>query len=114
MVHGNSPLSKNIIDKINTMLHPSDNFTADQIRFLQNEADEWIGKANRLIIEAANEGKSEVYIPIYENGSNRHNGYYNAPDALQAHFRQRGFNVTPNGQSSILVDWKTGTGEATI
>lgn len=86
------------------MLQPFENFTANEIRFLQNEATEWIQKANMLIIEAANEGKSEVYIPIYEKG--QPTGYYNAPQALQAHFKQRGFVVQPNGQSSVILSWE--------
>lgn len=83
-----------------------DHFRANEVRFLQNEATEWIQKANTLIIEAANEGKTEVQIPIYENGSKEHNGYYNAPLALQAHFKGRGFIVQPNGQSSIIISWE--------
>lgn len=88
------------------MLQPYENFTAEEIRFLQNEATEWIEKANKLIFEAANEGKDEVYIPFYDNGSNIHNGYFNAPFALQAHFKQRGFNVIPNGMSSMIINWR--------
>lgn len=88
------------------MLQPFENFTANEIRFLQNEATDWIEKANKLIIEAANAGKNEVYIPFYDNGSKEHNGYYNAPFALQAHFKQRGFTVKPNGQSSIIISWE--------
>lgn len=88
------------------MLQPSENFSANEIRFLQNEAIEWIQKANKLILEAANEGNNEARIPFYENGSKEDNGYYNAPFALQAHFKQRGFDVIPYGMSSLIISWK--------
>lgn len=86
------------------MLQPSENFTADQIRFLQNEAAEWIRHANQKIIEAANEGKSEASIDI--TGRNPlGNKYYYAPDALIEHFKSRGFGHIWNGQSSVIFTW---------
>jgi hypothetical protein len=89
------------------MLEPSDNFTADEIRFLQQEAEEWITKANALILAAANEGQAQARIPFYENGSKEHNGFFNAPFALQAHFKQRGFEIISNGMSSMTISWAT-------
>lgn len=86
------------------MLQPSENFTADQIRFLQNEATEWIKHVNDKIIEAASAGKSEVYIDINAHPIGKK--YWEAPNALIEHFKKRGFSHQFNGQCTTIFKWE--------
>jgi hypothetical protein len=87
------------------MLEPSENFGAEQIRFLQNEATEWIQHVNKKIIEAANEGKNEARIDIRIREGNIGQKFYKASDALIEHFKSRGFDYEPGGQSYITFKW---------
>lgn len=87
------------------MLQPSENFGAEQIRFLQNEATEWIQHVNRKIIEAASDGKNEVHIDIRIKQGNIGQQFYKAASALIEHFKSRGFEYESNGQSSIIFKW---------
>lgn len=87
------------------MLQPSENFGAEQIRFLQNEATDWIKYVNQEIIKAANDGKNEAYIDITSRKDNIGFKFYNAPDALIEHFKSRGFGYESGGQSYILIKW---------
>lgn len=87
------------------MLEPSENFSADQIRFLQNEATEWIQHVNKKIIEAANDGKNEAYIDIRRTEGNIGQQFYKAATALIEHFKNRGFEYEPNGQSFLVFKW---------
>lgn len=85
------------------MLQPSDGFTAKQVQFLQNEASEWIEHVNKKIIEAASNGKSEVYIDIHAHPIGKK--YWEAPDVLIDHFKSRGFTHTFNGQCTTIFSW---------
>lgn len=86
------------------MLQPTENFTADQIRFLQNEATEWINYVNEKIIEAASEGKNEVYIDIHAHPIGKK--YWEAPGVLIDHFKKRGFAHQYNGQCTTIFKWE--------
>lgn len=62
-----------------------------------------------MIIEAASKGDAFIHVTLSKGMGHMtefYSGYYKAPEALQAHFKQRGFNVSPNGQTSIIIDWK--------
>lgn len=83
------------------MLTPSAEFTAIEIQFLQNEAQEYIQKCNDAILEAAMNGKSEVWIEIIKDQR-----YWKAPDALRAHYEQRGFKTMGGGQSNWGISWE--------
>lgn len=83
------------------MLKASDGFNADEIRFLQTEAAEYIQKCNDAILEAASNGKDEVWIEIINDQR-----YWKAPDALRAHFEKRGFKTLFGGQSNWGISWK--------
>lgn len=85
-------------------LNPSEYFSAEQVRFLQNEAADWIRKANENIIEAANNGRNECIVDI-RTTSGIGFKYYNAPDALRAHFEKRGFVIETGGMSNITIKW---------
>lgn len=84
------------------MLQPSENFGAEQIRFLQREAESWIIKANEEIIYAAENGRNQAHVDIKSDLGSK---FYNAPDALIEHFKNRGFDVLVNGQTSIIIKW---------
>lgn len=87
------------------MLQPSENFSAEQIRFLQNEATEWIQHVNKKIIEAATEGKDEAYIDITIKKDGIGQQFYKAPSALIEHFKSRGFAYESGGQSYVIFKW---------
>ena len=96
------------------MLQPSEYFTAKEVQFLQNEASEWIHHVNKKIIEAASDGKSEVYIDITSRDPVGEK-YWMAPDALIEHFKCRGFGHIYNGQSSAIFTWAVKvTGEGSL
>lgn len=86
------------------MLKPSDNFSATEIQFLQNESADYIQKCNDAILEAASNGLSEVWIEIIKDQR-----YWKAPDALRAHFEKRGFKTLHGGQSNWGISWKKET-----
>jgi hypothetical protein len=88
------------------MLTPSESFSAKEIRFLQNEASEWIKKVNAEIIKAAENGQSRVHISVYNNDKKDYTEFYNAPFALIEHFKNRGFNCEMAGQSNVLISWE--------
>lgn len=86
------------------MIKPSNNFDAEEVRFLQLEASEYIQKCNDAILEAASNGKDEVWIEIIKDQR-----YWKAPDALRAHFEKRGFKTLFGGQSNWGISWKKET-----
>jgi hypothetical protein len=83
------------------MLKASDNFHASEVQFLQGEATDYIQKCNDAILEAASNGKAEVWIDIIKDPR-----YWKAPDALKAHFELRGFKTLFGGQSSWGISWE--------
>lgn len=88
---------------INELL-PTSNFGAEEIRFLQKEATEWIAAVNAEIIKAAKRGCNEVRIDItHKNKSGEK--FYSAPVALSDHFKERGFTFEAEGQSYVKVSW---------
>lgn len=86
------------------MLKPTENFGADQIRFLQKEASEWIKSANESIIAAASNGNDRTHIDI-TNRSELGNKFYKGADALIEHFKSRGFECNVAGQSHVEIKW---------
>jgi hypothetical protein len=86
------------------MLQPSEYFHANEVRFLQTEATEWIQYVNERIIAAASEGKHEVYIDISERDPIGKK-YWQAPGALIEHFKSRGFVHQFNGQCTTIFKW---------
>ena len=93
-----------VLLKIYYMLTPPENFTADNIRFLQNEATEWIQHANQKILEAANNGLSEAQVDITTRNP-LGNKFYYAGSCLLDHFISRGFGAELCGQSYIKFSW---------
>ncbi len=88
------------------MLTPSSKFTAKEIRFLQTNASMWINHINEKIIDAAGSNLTELNLSIWDNVKQDYEECTHALEALIEHFRQRGFNVKLNGQSSIIINWQ--------
>lgn len=86
------------------MLQPTENFSADSIRFLQKEASEWIKAANEAIIEAASNGGNEARIDITTRSELGHK-FYRGAYALIEHFKARGFQCNVAGQSYVEIKW---------
>jgi hypothetical protein len=86
------------------MLQPTEYFHANEVRFLQAEAAEWIQYVNEKIIAAAGEGQYEVFIDISERDPIGKK-YWQAPNALIEHFKSRGFTHQFNGQCSTIFKW---------
>lgn len=83
------------------MLTPAQDFSAEEIRFLQTEAEGYIQQCNEGILEAASNGKTEVWFDIIKDPR-----YWKAGDALRAHYEKRGFKTLWGGQSSWGISWQ--------
>lgn len=88
------------------MLKTSDNFSANEIRFLQNEATQFIQDTNAQIIEAAKIGKSEIRVLKWDDKTQRYFTWTVAQLAIMAHFEHRGFTVIMEGMGSMTISWQ--------
>ncbi len=87
------------------MLEPSENFTAQEINYLQDEAGKWIESLNSKIIDAAMEMQKSASLNVHNPEETKvFNQYYNAPNAFKKHFESRGFKFEWS-QSLITVSW---------
>lgn len=88
------------------MIKLTEQFTAQQVRLMQNGAEKLISYINEQIIESAGQGNFETFIYAGRNPVLDYSDTWAIAQPVGRYFESRGFKVTLEPQSGFRINWQ--------